>query len=248
MEKFEERFHVRSYNVTDHGVLSPLAMMNYLQESAYQHARRLNLSFHDLREKGMLWVLSSIHLALGTLPSWDEVITVRTWPSGMKRLFALRDFEISDGSGDVFGRAVSAWLAIDGETRRPMRMDRTLGHNFADIPKVLDTTLDKLPEVEDTDGERLFAVRYRDIDVNGHVNNVSLVEWVIEALPPETLESATLAELEVNFLAEAGRRDAVISRWRSIDVNDGQSYIHSVIRSNDNVELVRARTIWRKRD
>lgn len=248
MDKYEERFYVRSYDVTDHGVLSPLAMMNYLQEAAYQHARKLHLSFHDLREKGMLWVLSRINLALDTLPSWDEPVTVRTWPSGMKRLFALRDFEIVDGSGDVFGQAVSAWLAIDGETRRPVRMDRTLGRAFADIPKVLDTSLDKLPEIGEASGDQLFPVRYRDIDVNGHVNNVSLVEWLIEALPLEMLESASLAELEVNFLAEAGRRDTVESRWCRVEGSDSHEYLHSVVRSSDGTEFVRARTKWRNRN
>ena len=92
-----------------------------------------------------------------------------------------------------------------------------------------------------------FAVRYSDLDINQHVNNVNFVEWVIEGVPSATLSASVPAELEINFLAEAFHNDQILATC-SPQNSDNTEFLHSLTRRHDGRELARARTKWRKVD
>ena len=95
--------------------------------------------------------------------------------------------------------------------------------------------------------KKKIVVRYRDLDINQHVNNVSFVEWLVESIPVRVLNTSVLAELEINFLAEAFYEDHVLAACHPLD-SQNTSFHHSLIRQQDGRELVRARTKWRKVD
>jgi fatty acyl-ACP thioesterase B len=86
-------------------------------------------------------------------------------------------------------------------------------------------------------------VRYSDLDINQHVNNVTFVEWVIESTPSTILNAAVLTELEINFLAEAFHNDQIIATCAPEGL-DNTIYHHSLTRQRDGRELARARTKW----
>ena len=48
-------------------------------------------------------------------------MTLETWPSGIDRLFAIRDFRMVAGE-EVLLRATSEWMVIDVNRRRPVRL------------------------------------------------------------------------------------------------------------------------------
>jgi hypothetical protein len=50
-----------------------------------------------------------------------------------------------------------------------------------------------------------------------------------------------LAELEVNYLAEALYGDDLSAHCED---TDGQTFLHSLVRESDKLELFRARTFW----
>jgi acyl-ACP thioesterase len=160
-------------------------------------------------------------------------------------LFALRDFELRNGSDQVIAAAVSAWLVIDVQRRRPVRI-----LPFVDRLKplegrhVLPDTLDKLPSLKHRIYEKNFIARYGDLDVNQHVNNVSLVEWVVEGVPSSLLNTSAPAQLEINFLAEAFYEDRILAACHPQDP-DHTVYHHSLFRQQDGRELARARSVWR---
>ena len=92
----EQQFQVRSYEIDSRGKAKFTSILNYLQESASNHATRLGVSVVDLFPKNLTWVLSRYHIKIFKYPSWNESIKINTWPSEMDNLFALREFEILD--------------------------------------------------------------------------------------------------------------------------------------------------------
>jgi hypothetical protein len=50
-----------------------------------------------------------------------------------------------------------------------------------------------------------------------------------------------LAELEVNYLVEALYGDTLSSHCEN---TDGKTFLHSLVRDTDGLELFRARTVW----
>jgi len=54
-------------------------------------------------------------------PEWGQNITVETWPKGIDRLFAFRDFRILNSDGTVIGAATSSWMILDHDTPAPQK-------------------------------------------------------------------------------------------------------------------------------
>jgi len=246
-----ERFPVRSYEVTPGGRVSVLALADYLQEAAGHHAAELGVSMQDLLADGQAWVLAHLRLELDRLPRWGETVVVRTWPSGLDRLFATREFllevETADGADATIARGTSAWLTIDTERRRPLRplkalrtletpdRDPALAHDFAS----------DLPVPDRTDAEDRFSVRYHDLDVNRHVNNVRYLEWALETLPGSFLNANRCTALSLQFEAETTLGDRV----RSIaQIDDGggtkRRVHHQLMHAGEGRALARAVTTW----
>jgi len=69
----------------------------------------------------LTWVLSGFFITIDSYPKWQDTITIQTWPSGLERLFAMRDFIIFDADRKVIGTAKSAWIVIDMALRKPVR-------------------------------------------------------------------------------------------------------------------------------
>ena len=245
---WQETYQIRSYEVDCHHRLSVLAIFNFMQEVASRHAEALGVSIQQLLSENYTWLLSRLKIKIALFPAWKDRIVLRTWPSGAQRLFALRDFEILDKDQQTVAEAISAWLVLDVQKRRPARIDQ-----FVDRLKplegdhILPDTLDKLPGLDSRTHEKAFVVRHRDLDINQHVNNVSFVEWLVESVPARVLNTSVLAELEINFLAEAFYEDRILAACHCQDPNHTELR-HSIIRQLDGQELVRARTMWRKVD
>jgi acyl-ACP thioesterase len=53
---------------------------------------------------------------------------------------------------------------------------------------------------------------YNDVDYNGHVNNVSYIRWMEDAVEPALLEQAKQMRLDINYLNEVLPND-VIGIW-----------------------------------
>jgi medium-chain acyl-[acyl-carrier-protein] hydrolase len=245
---WKQTCQVRSYEVDSHHRLSVLSIFNFMQEAASRHAEALGVSIQQLLSENYTWLLSRLKIKIASFPVWKDRIQISTWPSGAQRLFALRDFELQDKDDQTIAAAVSAWLVLNVQKRRPVRIAPFVERlKPLEGDHILPDTLDKLPGLEFRTHEKKFVVRFTDLDINQHVNNASFVEWLVESIPVRVLNTSVLAELEINFLAEAFYEDHILAACHPLD-SQYTSFHHSLIRQQDNQELVRARTVWRKVD
>jgi len=236
-------YAIRSYEVNAGGRLSIPSIFNLLQDAASSHAQKLGVSVPQLLASNYTWMLSRIYLKMNQHPGWGDTIQVQTWPSGIQRVFALRDFDIRQDDRTI-GSCVSAWIIIDAANRRPVRptsFARQL--NPVDREHVLDHPLGKLPRLKTPQVEKRFSVKYGDLDINQHVNNVSYIEWLLECVPGLLENHRCLSELEINFLGEALHGEMVLARCQNLD-EKGKVIAHDIWRGADGRELIRARTTW----
>ncbi len=245
---WKQTCQIRSYEVDSHHRLSVLSIFNFMQEAASRHAEALGVSIQQLLAENYTWLLSRLKIKIASFPVWKDRIQISTWPSGVQRLFALRDFELQDKDNQAVAAAVSAWLVLDIQKRRPVRIAPFVERlKPLEGDHILPDTLDKLPGLEFRTHEKKFAVRYRDLDINQHVNNACFVEWLLESIPVGVLTNSVLAELEINFLAEAFYEDHILAACHPQD-SENTKFHHSLFRQQDGQELARARTVWQKVD
>ena len=245
---WHEDYQIRSYEVDCRNRLSILTMFAFMQEAASKHAEALGVSIHQLISENYTWLLARLKIRIFSFPGWNDRIQVNTWPSGVQQLFALRDFELKGANDQSIAAALSAWLIIDLNKRRPVRIAPFIERlKPIDGNHILIDRLDKLPALGRHTCEKPFVARYSDLDINQHVNNVKFVEWVVEAVPYAILNTAVLSELEINFMAEAFCEDQVLAACTPKN-SDNTEFLHSLTRQQDGRELARAMTRWQKID
>ncbi len=243
-------FPVHSYELDPAQRLSIFALACFLQEAAGHNAHAMGFSPMQLMERGLTWMLSRLRIRLRELPGWKAQIAVQTWPSGLDRLFALRDFRIFEQEREI-GVATSGWLMLEAEKRRLVRPDSKFDWRGLIHPeRSLRVDFEKLPGVEIGEPilqELELAVHYADLDMNMHANNTRYVEWLLEAVPPEVLRESRLAELDIDFLAEAEHGERILSRVYEPEPRPpqgGRCFRHVLSRRTDGREVARARGLW----
>lgn len=241
---YTKRFPIYTFDVDVEGRARLPLLLDLLQDVAREHAALLKVSIFDLQAKGLTWILSRYHIRVSRYPVMGETVEVRTWPSGKKGVFALRDFEIRDGDGGPLLEATTSWLILSMDTKQPIRMDTIfLDEHILDRRAIADD-FGRLPAPGRADREVPFAVLRRDLDFNRHVNNVVYIHWAIEGMPGDFLLGTRPAEVEIVYKEEAFYRDEVTARVQLPDGPDGV-FLHDVIRKSDGAELARLRTSWR---
>jgi medium-chain acyl-[acyl-carrier-protein] hydrolase len=241
MQPWRDEYRVRSYESDASGRLSPGFALRYLQETAWNHAQALGFGL-DPRERGPLaWVLSRIRLGMTRYPAWGERLVVETWPLGVDRMLALRDFRLLDESGAECGRASSGWLIIDVAARRPRRPEQALpGLAALGDREPIAGMPGRVEGAAAPCDERGLQVLPSDIDVNGHVNNVRYFEWALDSLPSGRLAGHEVRAVEASFVSEAllGESAAV----RSV-IGPSESR-HTIVELGENREVCRIRLAW----
>jgi acyl-ACP thioesterase len=200
-----EPFFVHSYDADMEGRLSVPAAFRMLQEAAWRHAEDLSFGYTHLNERGQMWVLTRIRAVFYTPPRWGDEILVETWPAGLKRLFALRDFRIYGASGETAAEASSSWVILDTEKARPVRPERVLDLSEADIPPPTGVEAPgklECPDSEEASIEQTKDTVYSDFDVQKHVNNVQYLSWMIDAVGVESLRSLYPTRVDLSLLQE----------------------------------------------
>jgi acyl-ACP thioesterase len=240
-------FPVHSYEVDAFGALEVPALSGYLQEIAGRHAAELGVGLDVLRARGLTWVLARQRLVLALPVALGDTLHVETWPSGLERLAATREFVARRGDGSEAARATTLWYVLDLETRRVVRPQEVLDPGFPRerTPSVAPVSHAKLPELASWELQKRFHVRYADIDQNLHVTNASYLEWAVEAMPVELWRGSRLAEVEVQFLAEGRHGAAILSRVARAGAD---AFAHAIVSEEDGKELARLRTAWAPRE
>ena len=191
------------FNAIDKSDLMTLnSIFGLFQEAAISHAENLSIGREDMARANQVWILSRMSVQVDRRPKYGEAITVRTWPRGGERIFALRDYDIIDAAGNAAVRARSCWIIIDIEKRRPLRPQSVMDS----LPQ--NQNLDALStpaSLEERSGLLKIAEQpalYTDVDYVGHVNNVTYIRWIENSVAAGLLYQAKRMRLDINFINE----------------------------------------------
>ena len=166
--------------------LTHQGLARMLQEAAIVASDDCGYGLKDIPEKKVCWVLSAWRLQLLSRPFWRSALTVRTWPRGMHGFQSSREFLVYHG-GELCARASAVWLLMNAATGRIARITEEVRSAYDLLEEsVFDTPLPTKGKSLDSARETYTGtVGRRDIDTNGHMNNVHYLDYAAEALPEE---------------------------------------------------------------
>lgn len=221
------------------------AVCNILQEVAGRHANARKIGFFELEQQGLFWALSRLRLRVYRYPEWQEKLRVHTWVHKMRGPISYRNFSILDQEGEAIASACSLWSAVDIQARRPARI-------AADDFPILSERHPSCGEPEKikpptrVDRETTYTVRYSDLDMVEHVNNVRYLTWLIDTYGRFNLE-ARATFLEVNYLGETGLGDSVLLQKEKLEEKP-LSFRHRIMHAGQDNEVLRAYLEWQERE
>ena len=209
MLKGKYSFKIRTYECDATGFATMPSICNYLQEAASIHAGELGFSKSDFNNSGenISWVLTRLIVDMQSYPKWGDEVTIETFPRGGRRIAAWRDFEIKDATGNVIGKATSEWMIIDLAARRTIAIPQNILSCIDDsVPPVMGANpFSKLRLIEECNDPAFSTKAQKShIDLNGHVNNVRYIEWMLEPC-----QSPRPKRMEIVFRGEAFAGDEV---------------------------------------
>lgn len=227
-------YRVRYSEIGANGKVMLPALADYMQDAAGWGARILKLAYDDTVDQGIAWVLARMVIHVRDYPGIGDVITVETWPSGISRRVATRDFRLTNHKGEVIGVAQSFWVMFDLHQRRAAswpdwiseRLPNPPGPKLITPPLRPPFTNDPLPACD------AIKARPSDLDLYGHVNNVRLMQWVLGVAGPGNRPGFHPESLDIQFRTECRVHERV-----EIHHADGFA---AVTREQDRTELVRA--------
>lgn len=205
-----QKFIIRANECDKFGLVKLSSLVGYLIEIAGNDATQLNFGYDELNSKGKYWVLSRLLIDAEILPQWREEIQITTWPKGIHKLFALRDFIITDFYGKETIKVTTCWLVLDRQNNRPNKIESVITDFSCIINK---NAIDKLPDK--IDNPQIISEVYSkkvlmsDIDVNEHVNSCKYIDWIMDCINFENQLKKNKIKIQVNFVGAAKLFDNV---------------------------------------
>ncbi len=244
-KRYRVPFQIRSYEVDVHQRAGVSAICNYFQEAAGVHAHHLNFDITHLLDNGLTWVLYKMHIRIRSNPLRWQDVEVETWPSPGDGLRAFRDYILWDGNGERMAEAVSQWMVLDVQTRRPVRIpDEILALGLKESEHTIEPGKAPLKPVMDGTPELITVAGSGDLDMNNHVNNVKYIEWMTGYLPRPVRDGKSCRELEIHYRAEAVEGDRISHVFKTESQTENATTLrHTLFKEEQNQQIVIASAI-----
>ena len=189
----------RDVDATKHITMN--AIVDYMQEIANQHAEILGIDFSTrVDAQKLYWIVSRAKVQVEKYPVLGDKITFITQTAGIDKLFAVRHFDIVDGSGEKIGYIIGDYVLMDQQTKRPIRLKNLEGTLKCLEKPYIGESLPKLkgPVSREQYDER--KVRSSEIDLNAHMNNAHYVRWTIDMFSWKEMQSKQIESIQTNYI------------------------------------------------
>lgn len=234
---FTHTYSIRAAEVDATGRASLTTLLDLFQDIANRHATELGWDMQTLLDRGEAWLMAQIAIQRldAPMPMAGQSVRIETWPSHADRLYAHRDARLTTDKGDI-AHISSRWFVLDTTTRRPRRV----GSDFIDLvdtsrPPQLDFPRLRWPAEAVPEHTADLRVARRDLDLNGHANNVAFARWALEALPPRVYDDSELDRLDYAVRQEALWGQAIGAE----SIVDGEgAWLHRITRDGEELALV----------
>jgi acyl-ACP thioesterase len=238
---WQEQFKIDAAMVDATRRVTLTSICNILQVAAGHHANFRKIGFDQMNAAGRFWALNRLIVKMQAYPMWLSTVKLHTWVHRMRGPFSYRNFELFNEAGEVIGAASTLWVAVDASTRKPIRVD------VGDFPIIPDKTPPSgepnkvtIPKTLAASNQEEHPVRYSDLDMINHVNNVKYIEWILDTYgTEERLKSPS--EFEATYIQETHATDTIlITTYQS----QADEYYHELTRKSDEKAVLKAKLKW----
>ncbi len=244
MEKrvFTENVKVRYSEIDFDLVLKPSVLLHFLQDIASDNAENLGFGYSYITKKNLAWFLLKYRMEFEDYPEKVYDMRITTEPRGYNKLFAFRNFGIYNGE-KLLGRVSSTWALVDVVSKNLIPIADAFDNNPYMPPYIKredDLAFEKIRPLEQVNIEKVFEIRYDDIDVNKHANNANYIVWAFEPLDFQFRSTKKLKSLDMIFKKEIKYGEKVLSR---VEIQNDKTN-HLLMNAGTGEDLCLVTALW----
>ncbi len=204
MYTFDSRIR---YSETDSdGKLTLESLLNYFQDCSTFQSEELGVGFTYLKQRNMVWVLSSWQIVVDRFPKVCEYVTIGTYPYDFKGCFGYRNFFMRDQEGNYLARANSLWTLLYTDSLGPAHPSEEMLCQYKIEPRMdMDYAGRKIAVPEDGNRMDPILVHKQHLDTNHHVNNGQYVRMAMDFLP----EGFVTRQMRAEYKKQAHLHDII---------------------------------------
>lgn len=224
-------------------MVKPAVLFNFMQDLAAKSIDHYGHQYcwDELYKKGLGWFLIRYRVEFDDYPVNVNGLKIQTESRGCNRMTAYRDFEVFDcESKNRYLRASSSWFIVDLENKSVVSIQQEYPDFLKFEKREDDLQLRKLRSLESFDAQKMFHVRYDDLDINNHVNNTVYITWAMEVLDYEFRTSHKLKTLDIYFKHDVKYGEDIISQVRYDNENLATEHVIKNANTDEELCLLRA--------
>lgn len=198
-------YQIKYSDVDKNNLLSMKSLVSILQETAGMHSAEAGYSVNDREKTHVAWLVLDWKVQVFRYPCSYENLCVHTWPRNFDKLYSYRDFEVYDENNSLIAIASSKWILVDTQTKKIKKITQELidaygGTVEKNVFKSPWTEKIKEPTISQLNFE--YTIQRRDIDTNGHVNNLHYIDYALETLNENLYNTLFFQNLEIIYKKE----------------------------------------------
>ena len=240
MGVFTYSYKVKYSDIGRNNKLTLKSLVAFLQESAGGHSAVAGFGVNDIPKTHRTWLLLNWKVKMFFHPHINEILTINTWPRTMDKLYSYRDFEVFDSKNNLVAIASSKWIFVDTETKKIKKITSEVSEAYGGpVDKsVFETPFDE--KIIISDNLKLnfnYTIQRRDIDTNGHVNNLHYIDFALETLDEDIYNENEFDNLEIIYKKEIKYKDNINCYYsfendkHTITIkNNDNSIIHAIVK------------------
>ena len=238
---FNKIYEIKYSDTDEFMRLKPSVFFEYLEDVAAKNADSMDFGYESIYSQGLGWFLLKYVIEIYAYPKNLSHIKIETEPRGTNRHFVYRDFAFYDDKENLIGKAASTWALMDLKNKSMLNPKETLGEKIWEFEKREDDIkYNKIPQIQPPALEKLFDVRFDDIDVNMHVNNSRYILWALECLPVEILKEKSIKRIDIQYKKDITYGNIISSNAQIID----NKSIHSIKNNSTKEDLCNLLIEW----
>lgn len=171
---FEKKYKVSQKDCDPYDRLTLRNLSAMMVDTSFDQAKIIE---KDIDMKDYRWIVYSWDIEILEPIEAGRKLTIKTWPSFMRKFYAYREFEVL-ANDRLVARARAVLMLIDIKRLRPIKIPQDLEKAYGEGNKSFETS--SLTYKKDLELKGEIAIRLADIDRNFHVNNAVYFDLIKE--------------------------------------------------------------------